>query len=163
MDLTVPVRRSERRSFPLHSRFPTLRLAKPHVHQDHHHHKTMAPSKATTDMANLRLKQLSNHILTPHKTDYPVLHYASTEPTTRLKDKVAIITGCNSEKGIGRAAATCFAANGAKAVVIADLAKDNLPTWAEELGNRYPETKIEWKDFDAAGLSPPCQQRLIFR
>ena len=113
----------------------------------------MSSSKRAADPASLRLKQLSNHIGAPQKTDYPVLHYASTEPTTRLKDKVAIITGCNSEKGIGRAAATCFAASGAKAIVIADLAMDNLATWTEEIGKRYPDTKVEWKNFDAAGIS----------
>lgn len=112
-------------------------------------------SSKRIDSAQLRLKQLSNHIRTPQKTDYPVLHYASTDSTTRLKDKVAIITGCNSEKGIGRAAATCFAASGAKAIVIADLAMDNLAKWAEEIGKRYPETKVEWKNFDASGISFP--------
>ena len=105
----------------------------------------------TPSPVNLRLEQLSNH-LRPQTTDYPVPHYASTELNTRLKDKVAIITGCNSERGIGRAAAAAFAMSGAKAVIIADLAGENLQTWAEEIGKKYPATEIEWKQFDASGM-----------
>ena len=108
-------------------------------------------TKDTTDAAKLRLKQITAHVRQPQKTDYPVPHYAPTESTTRLEDKVAIITGCNSERGIGRAAAITFAANGAKAVVICDMDSSNLRTWAEEIGKRYPETTIEWKQFDASG------------
>lgn len=107
--------------------------------------------KDSVDPAQLRLKQIKAHIQQAKVTDYPVPHYASTESTTRLKGKVAIITGCNSERGIGRATATTFAANGAKAIVIADLASENLKTWAEEIGRRYPGTAVEWKQFDASG------------
>src|SRR5271154_4066391 len=95
------------------------------------------------DPAQLRLKQIAGHVAKLQTTDYPVPHYASTTPTTRLKDKVAIITGCNSDKGIGRATATTFAANGAKAIVISDLASSNLRTWADEIGKRYPNTTVE--------------------
>lgn|SRR5579862_5448911 len=107
-------------------------------------------SNATPSRANLRLKLVSNH-LSPQTTDYPVPHYASTELTARLKDKVAIITGCNSERGIGRAAAAAFAMSGAKAVIISDLAGENLNTWAEEIAKKYPATEVEWKQFDASG------------
>jgi len=104
-----------------------------------------------SDPAQLRLKQIAAHVLQPQKTDYPVPHYATTTPGDRLKGKVAIITGCNSDKGIGRAAATIFAANGARAVVICDLEASNLRTWAEEIGKRYPKTIVEWRQFDASG------------
>jgi len=107
------------------------------------------------DPAQLRLKQIAGHVAKPQVTDYPVPHYASTTPTTRLKDKVAIITGCNSDKGIGRATATTFAANGAKAIVIGDLVSSNLRTWADEIGKRYPNTVVEWKQFDASGMAGP--------
>ena len=107
-------------------------------------------SPASKD-AQLRLRQIVTHVRRPQVTDYPVPHYASVTPTTRLKDKVAIITGCNSEKGIGRAAATAFAANGARAVIICDLASSNLRTWADEIGKRYPGTSVEWRQFDASG------------
>jgi hypothetical protein len=105
------------------------------------------------DPAQLRLKQIASHIRKPHITDYPIPHYASTTSTTRLQDKVAIITGCNSERGIGRAAATAFAASGAKAILIADLESSNLIKWSEEIGKRYPNTAVEWKQFDASGES----------
>ena len=117
----------------------------------HHHQHAMSPS--SRDPAQLRLKQISAHVRQPQVTDYPIPHYAATTPTARLKDKVAIITGCNSDKGIGRAAATLFAANSAKAIVICDLDSSNLRTWAEEIGKRYPETKLDWRQFDASGYS----------
>jgi len=110
-------------------------------------------SSNSRDPAQLRLKQIVAHVRQPQVTDYPIPHYAATTPTTRLKDKVAIITGCNSDKGIGRAAATIFAANGAKAIVICDLDSSNLRTWAEEIGKQYPYTKLEWRQFDASGKS----------
>jgi hypothetical protein len=116
----------------------------------------LVPSRTMTsnsrDPAAMRLKQIAAHVRQPLRTDYPVPHYAGTSTSDRLKDKVAIITGCNSDKGIGRAAATTFAANGAKAVVICDLDDSNLRTWAEEIGKRYPNTTVEWRKFDASGL-----------
>jgi len=104
-----------------------------------------------TDPAQLRLHQIAAHVLQPQKTDYPVPHYAATTRGDRLKDKVAIITGCNSDKGIGRATATIFAANGAKAVVICDLEATNLQNWADQIGKLYPKTIVEWRQFDASG------------
>jgi short chain dehydrogenase len=103
-----------------------------------------------TDANNLRLKQIASHIKPPQQTDYPIPHYAFTTSTTRLEGKVAIITGCNSDKGIGRASATIFAANGAKAVILCDLSSSNLETWTKEIGGRYPETSVEWRQFDAS-------------
>jgi hypothetical protein len=103
--------------------------------------------------AKLRLKQITAHVTQPQITDYPIPHYATTTPTTLLKGKVAIITGCNSDKGIGRATAIIFAANGARAIVICDLVSSNLPTWADEIGKRYPNTVVEWSKFDASGSS----------
>jgi NAD(P)-dependent dehydrogenase (short-subunit alcohol dehydrogenase family) len=88
----------------------------------------------------------------PQVTDYPIPHYAATLPSARLSDKVAIITGCNSDKGIGRATALIFAASGAKAVVICDVDSSNLSTWANEIEKRYPSTIIEWRQFDASGM-----------
>jgi short chain dehydrogenase len=107
--------------------------------------------------ANLRLKQVASHVRQPSVSDYPIPHYASTATTTRLQDKVAIITGCNSDKGIGRASAIAFAASGARAIVISDLATSNLRNWAEEIGKRYPTTAVEWRQCDASGTTHESQ------
>jgi NAD(P)-dependent dehydrogenase (short-subunit alcohol dehydrogenase family) len=90
----------------------------------------------------------------PQVTDYPIPHYAATLSSARLSGKVAIVTGCNSDKGIGRATAMIFAASGAKAVIICDVDSSNLKTWSDEIGKRYPNTIIEWRQFDAAGMKP---------
>lgn len=50
----------------------------------------------------------------------------------RLKNKVAIITGAGSEKGIGHATAVLFAKEGAK-VLIQDINKDGLKKIEEEI------------------------------
>ena len=88
-------------------------------------------SQNVRDSTQLRLKQIVAHVRQPQVTDYPIPHYADILPSARLSDKVAVITGCNSDKGIGRATATIFAASGAKAVVICDVDSSNLRTWAE--------------------------------
>ena len=117
-------------------------------------------SKNQWDNSRLRLKQIASHIKQPLKTDYSVPHYASTTPTNRLEGKVAIITGCNSEKGIGRATALIFAASGANAVIICDLASSNLARWTKEISERYPKTIVEWKQFDASGYLLDKHSRL---
>ena len=53
----------------------------------------------------------------------------------RFSDKVVIVTG--SARGIGRAIAERFAAEGAK-VVVMDYDKAQLDSTAKELGSRYP-------------------------
>jgi len=50
----------------------------------------------------------------------------------RLKDKVAIVTGAGSEKGIGRAIAVGFAKEGAK-VVVAGRTPENIKLTAESI------------------------------
>lgn len=121
---------------------PSPLLRRPHIR---------SMSEKANDAVQLRLKQIKAHVLRPHVTDYPVPHYASTAPSNRLEGKVAIITGCNSEKGLGRATATIFAASGAKAIVISDIDSSNLQRWTNEIGNRYPNTSVVWRKFDAAG------------
>jgi short chain dehydrogenase len=102
--------------------------------------------------AQLRLQQIAGHVVQPKISDYPVPHYSPTTSNTRLRGKVAIITGCNSERGIGRASAIVFAASGAKAVVMADLDSANLAKWAQQIRQRYPSTAVEWRQFDASGI-----------
>ena len=99
----------------------------------------------------MRISQIASHIQSPRITEYPLPHFATTTSNDRLKGKVAILTGCNSHNGIGRASATIFAAAGAKAVVLCDVSGTNLSKWAEEIGSMYPQTKVEWKQFDASG------------
>ncbi|KAK7193397.1 NAD(P)-binding protein [Paraphaeosphaeria sporulosa] len=81
----------------------------------------------------------------------------------RVKDKVIIITGCNSPIGIGRASAHQFARNGAKAVYICDFASTHLDTHKRELGALYPAVDIHTRVFDAAdeaAVKHVCQEAL---
>ncbi|HAT23125.1 MAG TPA: short-chain dehydrogenase, partial [Pantoea septica] len=53
-----------------------------------------------------------------------------------LKEKVAIITGAASQRGIGRATAACFAHHGARVVVL-DLDEAAAQRTALELGSGH--------------------------
>ncbi|KAF1817355.1 NAD(P)-binding protein [Eremomyces bilateralis CBS 781.70] len=68
----------------------------------------------------------------------------------RVKDKVVIVTGCNSVLGIGRASAHQFAHNGAKAVFLCDFSDQYLPTHKRELESLYPNVDVHIRQFDAA-------------
>lgn len=57
-----------------------------------------------------------------------------------IKDKVAVVTGGAS--GIGRAMARRFLAEGARAVVIADLNEDGLNRVADEIGAQAVKTDV---------------------
>ncbi|CAK7241631.1 MAG: hypothetical protein STHCBS139747_003097 [Sporothrix thermara] len=83
--------------------------------------------------------------------DYPPIHEVappSTEP--RAKGKVVIITGANSLLGIGRAAASQFAQNGARAVYLCDFVDEHLAAHKEDLSRRFPAVDIHVCKFDAA-------------
>lgn len=67
----------------------------------------------------------------------------------RVKDKIIIITGCNSPLGIGRASAHHFANNGAKAIYICDLATDHLDKHKREIESKYPGVAIHPVKLDA--------------
>ena len=58
----------------------------------------------------------------------------------KLKDKVAVVTGGAS--GIGRALCKRFAAEGARAVVVADLDIDRADQLAKEIGGMAVETNV---------------------
>ncbi|KZZ87717.1 NAD(P)-binding domain protein [Ascosphaera apis ARSEF 7405] len=68
----------------------------------------------------------------------------------RAKDKVVIITGCNSPIGIGRATAHQFAHNGAKAVFLCDFASTYLDVHKREIQSLYPDVDVHIRTFDAA-------------
>jgi len=60
----------------------------------------------------------------------------------RVPGKVAIVTGANSEIGIGRATVHQLARNGARAIYICDWATDHLETHKRELKELYPKTEV---------------------
>jgi len=68
----------------------------------------------------------------------------------RSTGKVAIITGCNSAIGIGRATALQYARNNLKALFICDISNTNLPALESELNSLAPNVKIHARTFDAA-------------
>jgi len=74
---------------------------------------------------------------------------ASPPSSPRLKDKVCIITGCNSALGIGRASAYEFASAGAKALILSDFDISNLDNWKQDIEKLYPGTQVVVKKVDA--------------
>ncbi|KAJ1032021.1 hypothetical protein NDA13_002397 [Ustilago tritici] len=68
----------------------------------------------------------------------------------RLSGKVAIITGCGSLSGIGRATAMQFAHEGVKHIYVCDIDDENLPSLKEDITKRYPEVKCTAIASDAA-------------
>jgi len=60
----------------------------------------------------------------------------------RVPGKVAIVTGANSEIGIGRATVHQLARNGARAIYICDWATDHLETHKRELKELYPKVEV---------------------
>lgn len=93
--------------------------------------------------SNQRLEQITGH-LTAVET------VAGSSVGQRLQGKVAIITGCNSLLGIGRASAHQFAANGARAIYISDYDSSNLAAIASEITAKYPGVDVHVRQFDAA-------------
>ncbi|CZT25209.1 related to levodione reductase [Ramularia collo-cygni] len=109
---------------------------------------TSAPKK--------RLQALSEHLVNRPRSvgnsfedlpNIPMVAGDSTGP--RVKDKVIIITGCNSPLGIGRASAHHFANNGAKAIYICDLATDHLDKHKREIESKYPGVDVQPRKMDA--------------
>lgn len=81
----------------------------------------------------------------------------------KLKDKVCIITGVGSLKGIGRASAIRFAHEGAKHLYLLDYDATNLPNLKETIEQRYPDVKVTTIQADAADekvISGVCAQAL---
>ncbi|PFH50912.1 hypothetical protein AMATHDRAFT_75301 [Amanita thiersii Skay4041] len=81
----------------------------------------------------------------------------------RLKDKVCIITGVGSMKGIGRAAAIRFAHEGAKHLYLLDYDPTNLPNLEATIVEKYPDVKVTTLQADAAdekAISGLCNRAL---
>lgn len=102
-----------------------------------------------------RLQQLSEQLSVPRPSPgnfeniprIPTIAAPSTSP--RLSQKVAIITGCNSPLGIGRATAHQFAANGCSALYICDFATTHLDTHVREIKSLYPNCEVYARQLDA--------------
>ncbi|KAF5380527.1 hypothetical protein D9615_004514 [Tricholomella constricta] len=88
---------------------------------------------------------------------------ANSPRGTRLTDKVCIITGVGSLKGIGRATAIRFAHEGAKHLYLIDFDPTNLPDLKSTIGKLYPDVKVTTLQADAAdeaAISGVCDQAL---
>lgn len=77
------------------------------------------------------------------------MQMAGSSVGKRLQGKVAIITGCNSVLGIGRATAHQFACNGVRALYICDFDGSNLPQLQSELKKSYG-VEVHVQVFDAS-------------
>ncbi|KAI9249201.1 hypothetical protein BDA99DRAFT_223420 [Phascolomyces articulosus] len=77
-----------------------------------------------------------------------VAHLAKSGPS--LKDKVCIVTGANSVRGIGRATVYALAKRGPKVIFATDLRGDNLEELARDIEMRYPNVACIPRQFDAA-------------
>jgi len=66
----------------------------------------------------------------------------------RVPGKVAIVTGANSEIGIGRATVHQLARNGARAIYMCDWADNNLETHKRELQELYPDVAVHCVKLD---------------
>ncbi|KAJ7446177.1 hypothetical protein B0H11DRAFT_1746175 [Mycena galericulata] len=90
-------------------------------------------------------------------------HLATSPRGIRLKDKVCIITGVGSLKGIGRASALLFAHEGAKHLYLIDFDSTNLPDLKTTIEKRYPDVKATTLQGDAADealISGVCERAL---
>lgn len=83
-------------------------------------------------------------------SSYPGIPTIASPPSSpRLKDKVCIITGCNSALGIGRASAYEYASAGAKALILSDFDTSNLDNWKQDIEKLYPGTEVVVQKADA--------------
>ncbi|KAI0718982.1 NAD(P)-binding protein [Cerioporus squamosus] len=90
-------------------------------------------------------------------------HLQNAPRGTRLKDKVCIITGVGSLKGIGRATAILFAHEGARHLYLADFDPTNLPDLKSTIEKTYPDVKVTTQQADAAdeeAIAGLCKQAL---
>ncbi|KAJ7076380.1 hypothetical protein B0H15DRAFT_864346 [Mycena belliarum] len=90
-------------------------------------------------------------------------HLANSPRGIRLKDKVCIITGVGSLKGIGRASALLFAHEGAKHLYLIDFDTKNLPDLKATIERLYPDVKATTMQGDAADealISGVCERAL---
>ncbi|KIY50148.1 NAD(P)-binding protein [Fistulina hepatica ATCC 64428] len=97
-----------------------------------------------------RLQKLQSHLQTAPRGN-------------KLKDKVCIITGVGSMKGIGRATAFLFAHEGARALYLLDLDGTNLPELNSSLTSAYKGLSVATIEADASdetAIISLCQRAL---
>jgi len=97
-----------------------------------------------------RLNKIQSHLLTAPRSQ-------------RLKDKVCIITGVGSLKGIGRASAFLYAHEGARHLYLLDFIDTNLAELKSSIHARYPDVKVTMQQADAASepaVESICKQAL---
>lgn len=90
-------------------------------------------------------------------------HFANGARGTRMQDKVCIITGVGSLKGIGRATALLYAHEGAKHLYLLDFSPENLPNLKSTIEKAYPDVKVTVIEADAANetaIEGICKQAL---
>ncbi|KAI6781370.1 uncharacterized protein J7T54_002262 [Emericellopsis cladophorae] len=103
------------------------------------------------DQAKRRIQALGDQLSPGSSTELkPMTKVAAGSSAPRVKDKVVIITGANSELGIGRATAHQYAESGARALYICDFDGSNLAAHKAEINALYPAVDIHTRQFDAS-------------
>ncbi|KAK0223011.1 hypothetical protein IW262DRAFT_1268391 [Armillaria fumosa] len=106
--------------------------------------------KDFTKIANARLDSIRSQ-------------FAQTPRAGKLKNKVCIVTGVGSLKGIGRASALLFAHEGAKHLYLVDFDPTNLRNLKETIESKYPDVKATTFQADASdevAIEGICNQAL---
>lgn len=107
-----------------------------------------------TSVPKRRLEALSRHLVEGIPSagtfeDIPRIRKASEDsPGSRVRGKIAIVTGANSAIGIGRATVHQLAQHGAKAIYICDWQTENLETHRRELKELYPDVETHAVQLD---------------
>ncbi|GJN92690.1 hypothetical protein Rhopal_005725-T1 [Rhodotorula paludigena] len=77
-------------------------------------------------------------------------HFEQHPASGRFRNKVGIVTGTGSLKGIGRATTRLLAREGAKALYVLDFDGSTLDAFADELQKKHPGLKVTAITGDAA-------------
>ncbi|KAI0644744.1 NAD-P-binding protein [Trametes meyenii] len=90
-------------------------------------------------------------------------HLQTSPRSSRLQNKVCVITGVGSLKGIGRATSILFAHEGARHLYLSDFDPTNLPDLKATIEKAYPDVKVTTIQADAAdetAISGICKRAL---
>ncbi|SNX81395.1 related to levodione reductase [Melanopsichium pennsylvanicum] len=102
---------------------------------------------------NKEEQQKAAYTATLERLDRIRNHLDKRPRSGRLSGKVAIITGCGSLSGIGRATALQFAHEGVKHIYVCDIDDENLPSLKHTINKRYPDVGCTAIASDAADES----------